>query len=1285
MRKTYQLLIALMAMMTFGAMNASAGEQVEFSQENGFKFYSHDGFGEDATETGEFSEAAWVFGEASGCPIGDTSCNAWCDLGDYEKMIVKMEGCDGNGTPNGSNPRIFINRLVTEGQFNSDRSQANCLVIPNAGTWAEDYYTALGDGEYEINLFKIKKDFGFVHFHSIKGSAWNTQAIVYSIMLEKPSKVKQVGWVNLVVNSNMEGDDNSSFFYKEGGDVAFPVTFVDGAGREGSRGIQVTSVAGQANDYGTQFFIYSPEVLPEGTKYRVSMDIRSSIAASAGTQSQAKPTEYIFYDLMGSVRFTEDWETFKYEGVVTAQQAQNDAGLQFQSIAFNLAGNKDNNVDFFFDNIKWEVYKYGTDAIFLDDAIKIDFGFDTNIAALVKATGKPVMVYPTECASVKVNGKAAELYSVEAHADGSFYVFLEEPASSDDEVLVSFKNPTDPAYQILFVNNAEGPVKDFIDLEATYEEELPGDAYPYDYMTPTLMAANPEDGAFNLPNDLKEVKLTFDKGVDIAKMKAEFDGVAMTVTGEGDFPTEITLTRADAADLQNGPHTVYITKVYPEMLLAEEVFLDSLWTINIGKVASDPNLRPYEVIPQEYFANCPANGIPEGFLVLFGNPAEERLHGSSFGSGARLFDFGAGGDFTKGLYFRDNYTEYGSLDGYHLTLEKGKTYNIHFNSAAWKDNGQYLKFELLDASGDNVILDKIVTNAPNVNGSTNPVTGTTATVIPFTPDADGDFRLRWYPLANANGDMNADMHEVLIGNVGVKFMPNVLGIEYVTALEEALAKAKELAKTYESERYAGVDYSALVAAIAKYEAEMADYTNPSQFTGAVENLDIIGNAVREHGQLCDEYDKQIKGGIDVVRQCSSPLDNGALNAKYKFSKHPLFAELVAVVDKYHGTSEWRNVADTIADPAAEQWQLFYSYDLLTLNDSLSTAIQELKGIVATTSNHFTSGVSATGDCGTKVLVDRIRRGYETLKKLGVPEDDPLYVEAFNAIEDDDNLAQAIMDRIKTIVYGDLAKAQPELFAVIVDPETLAETTPAYDMSVFFKNPNSYALKVASGFNAENVPGWEATIGGGGITTMWVGGTPRNIDGLAEDVALTTYHSAARFEQTAYELPAGVYTVTLDAASWADEDVTNGFAFVKTSATPAVDEGFDEDREVNFDKTVDITYYGQYQGHHDQVLEGIVVVDGQMTVGCNFPETSQWMFDQIKSVNITGAASGVDYANLYQEQLQGIDGTAAEPVVRHIAIYDLNGRQLTSARTAGIVIVKKYMSDGTVRVEKFVKK
>ncbi|MCR5679520.1 MAG: hypothetical protein K6G08_04830, partial [Prevotella sp.] len=487
-----------------------------------------------------------------------------------------------------------------------------------------------------------------------------------------------------------------------------------------------------------------------------------------------------------------------------------------------------------------------------------------------------------------------------------------------------------------------------------------------------------------------------------------------------------------------------------------------------------------------------------------------------------------------------------------------------------------------------------------------------------------------------------------------------------------------------TERYAGEEFTALDAAIAKYEAEMENYTNPSSYTNAVESLDELSTAMKEHGQLCNDYDTQIKGGIDVVRQSSSPLDNGKPNTKYKFSKLPLFGELTAVVNKYHGTSEWRNVADTIADPTAEQWQLFYEFDQLTEKDALITAIQELKDIVAATSNHFTSGVSATGDCGTKVLVDRIRRGYETLAKLGVPEDDDLYMEAFNAISDDDELAEAIKNRIKTIVYGDLSKAEPELFAVVVDPETLEETSPAYDMSVFFKNPNTYALQVKDGFSEENTPGWDRPIGNGGVTTMWVGGTPRNIAGLAEDIAFTTYQSATRFEQTVYDLPAGIYTVTLDAASWADEDTTDGFVFAKTSETPEVGEGYEEDRDVNFAATVDVIYYGQYQGHHDQVMENIVVTDGQLTLGANFPSTSQWMFDQIKAVNITSAATGVDYAALYNEAVEGIDGTVSEPVVRHIELYDLNGRRITSARP-GIVLVKKYMNNGTVRTEKVVKK
>ena len=51
----------------------------------------------------------------------------------------------------------------------------------------------------------------------------------------------------------------------------------------------------------------------------------------------------------------------------------------------------------------------------------------------------------------------------------------------------------------------------------------------------------------------------------------------------------------------------------------------------------------------------------------------------------------------------------------------------------------------------------------------------------------------------------------------------------------------------------------------------------------------------------------------------------------------------------------------------------------------------------------------------------------------------------------------------------------------------------------------------------------------------------------------------------------------------------------------------------------------------------------------------------------------------------IDGNVIKPAtVRAVELYDLNGRRLVTAGK-GVMIVRKYMSDGTIRVEKVVKK
>ena len=73
--------------------------------------------------------------------------------------------------------------------------------------------------------------------------------------------------------------------------------------------------------------------------------------------------------------------------------------------------------------------------------------------------------------------------------------------------------------------------------------------------------------------------------------------------------------------------------------------------------------------------------------------------------------------------------------------------------------------------------------------------------------------------------------------------------------------------------------------------------------------------------------------------------------------------------------------------------------------------------------------------------------------------------------------------------------------------------------------------------------------------------------------------------------------------------------------------------------------------------------------------------------LVSPAAGFDYAGEYaklNEQIEtGVEAPAAARV-RGIELYDLNGRRIITAQK-GIQIVKKYMSDGTVRIEKVIKK
>ena len=960
MKKTYQMILALV-LCVLGAMNVSA-ERISLQE---VPFCSWDGW-TDASKTAtlEFSTdpqvtenmCLWIIGQGAGNVYGDVNVINYADLSTYTKLIVVAT----EGTP-----RFLFNRDIDEGQWDAD--EANSHLIDNTkGGWCAKYFTSEASDEgtvYTVDVKQLVKDKGYAHLHAIKGANWANVTIL-SMEVERQGKVQQIGWTNLLNNSDLEGDDVSSFFSKEAPSTEIVASSVeDGIGVDGSHGIIVRAGEKYANAWDSQFwFRFNEAVLPDA-KYRVSFDYKADYDAKASTQAHAEPGDYIHYEMLGDVNFTTDWQHFTKEGVVSAQQSTD--AKKFLSVAFNLNEFESAN-NYYFDNIVFEIYKAGTSAEFSNDVIQIHFGFDTNIPELVeqakKATYTKRIFLPTECASVKVNGQNASIATIEGLDDGRLYIFLDEPIDDTNaEVEVTFNNPAGE-YHLTYTSgpNAGTDVANFQGM-ADYNDLIEeNDGYPYLFVTPTLMKADPEDGSFNLPNDISEFKLFFDKKVECGALVATINGQALTVTPNEGFAQEVTLTHSGS--FVNGDYTVNVTKVYPEMRLADDVFGTYEFTVSIGEIVADPNDVPRDIVSVDNFNNCAAGAIPEGYFVKFGQ--EDRPSGSTAGSGPRMFDFAAGGDFTKGLYFREGYVEYGSTENYPLQLEAGKKYVIHFNTAMWKDNGPKTRFQVM-TTDEEPVFTQMIDNKLNVNGSQNAVNGSTVTEINFVPETSGNYLLRW---TSAGDETSAPgFNEIILANASVKYMPNTNGLEYVMKLNNALEEAKKALEENGDERYQGDAYDKLSQAISMYDGQK--YTSPSAYLDAVAALEEATQALKDHRALCDDYDTQIKKAIDVVRQ----------NAEKKFAATELYAELTTIVGKYNGTSEWVNISEDEENP---EWQLNYSYDVLKEDALLSAAVVELKTIANTTSLLFTEGESKTSDTGVKVAIERLRLGAETLKALG---------------------------------------------------------------------------------------------------------------------------------------------------------------------------------------------------------------------------------------------------------------------------------------------------------------
>lgn len=1188
---------------------------------------------------------------------------------------------------------------------------------PNGGTSVEQRVEIGEDGTGSLDVSSMD----YVHLNCVK-IAWGSSGVIKSIELE--GTVKPVtGILSMINNGDAEGDDLESFPVSydgpnNGGTANERPEIVDGG--VSGKCFKVTTFDAPTETWHTQFYIKSDEVLPQGTKWKLNMSIKADRGCTVTTSAQAQPRTWKGGMGIDEFSVSENWQNYSWSGEIGVDD--------FQSIAFDLnneggsAGNASNT--FYFDNIEFGVDLGGSNPMnditvsHGYDVVCVDFNGMTNLKDLVKAApgGGKTLFYDNSVATVTIDGQASELVSVEARPDGNLYFFLlKDNVESDDvEVKVGFKNPTDDAHKIQFTTGKfEGQeVPEFSGIVSTFDEKFgEGDYVSSLWLAPMLESVEPEEGSFNLPADFKTFSVTFNQDIVASSVVAKLGSEALTVAPtEGEAKT-FTLTRtADTAI--NGAVDLIISSATG----AKKNALDEPIVIKYSYGPVSEDAQP-EVI---YEADFTEAGGAAGWKV---NADAGGLQDANTGAGCRL-QHGKSGFAADVLYLAQRGTStggvalYGIVEGQELTLAP-KTYHLTLDVAQWDayNNKRALKVQVLpldavsteDGSvvdADAVLAEDFKDIEPEFNNSKD----ATKFDIAFTVAEEGNYVIRMVP-SKPDGTFNGYSDGCAIGNVKIEFIPDVMGIVETKKLNDALTSAKttyEDLAADENERYAGEDLTALENLISEVETNKVNYTAPSVYNAKAAELEAKVKAANDHKSACDSYDENIKKAIDMV----------LAHENDKFNQLDTYKDLKAITAKYHAQGVKENLAGEDEDPI---WEVNYQFDLLTDNDALANANSELNAAVGLGNYIFTTvALDADiqqGNCGIAVLVERNRLGARALKSLGVSEDDPIFAKVENAITDSETLAEEIKGRIKTILYTEMAKQDCTLF----DPD---EENPefddegnmigkSYDMSVFIKNPNIYALNSASGCNESNVPGWTfpAAYGAPGLFTAW---TARNVENLPEDCAFTTWFGNCRMEQTITDLPAGVYTISLCGSDWSNQagnsdnphDV-NGFVYCKTSDTPAVEEGKEENRELNFAATRTIVYGGQYNMDHatnlgyeevpavdgegeetgfistaDGEFFGIPVTDGVLTIGIHFAGDAQYFFQHAR-LTLKGAADKFDYAGAANDIALGVESAVA-PQVRALQVYDLNGRRMIKANK-GLQIVKKQMSDGTVRVEKVIVK
>jgi hypothetical protein len=152
--------------------------------------------------------------------------------------------------------------------------------------------------------------------------------------------VKSIGWNTTVEQKTEVKDEDGNTVLDDDGNPTYEYETVDAWVNEETKDT-LTSI----DAWRTQFFVTIPHKFAEGEKLQLKMWARAEKPTHLSTQAHAMPGSYIFYQMLGDIELTDEWQEFDFEDLeVTSDQSGSGS---FQTIAFNCNEDKEENTFYF--------------------------------------------------------------------------------------------------------------------------------------------------------------------------------------------------------------------------------------------------------------------------------------------------------------------------------------------------------------------------------------------------------------------------------------------------------------------------------------------------------------------------------------------------------------------------------------------------------------------------------------------------------------------------------------------------------------------------------------------------------------------------------------------------------------------------------------------------------------------------------------------------------------------------------------------------------------------------